>query len=79
MLSIRGFGLGLMGPRACFHLLAYRIKFDEIYLRQGRSCSADGRSCLGHVFVGVVDLVSWRPGDDACMLSSHLEVTYPIV
>ena len=34
---------------------------------------------LAMFFVGVVDLVSWRPGDDKSMLSSHLEVTYPIV
>jgi hypothetical protein len=67
----RGVVLGIEGPKACFHLLEYCMKFDEMYLGQSRSCSADGRSCLGHVFVG--------PGDDACMLSSRLEVTYPIM
>ena len=79
MMSIRGFVLGIEGPRACFHLLEYRMKCDEMYLHHSCCCSAEGRSCLGPVFVGVVDLVSWRPGDDVCMLSSRLEVTCPIL
>jgi hypothetical protein len=48
--AIQGFVLGMVGPRACFHLLEYRMKFDEMYWRQSRSCSAEGRSRLGHVF-----------------------------
>ena len=34
---------------------------------------------LAMFVVGVFDLISWRPGDGACMLSSCLEVTCQIM